>query len=172
MRPSFAGLLLFAASCGHTPPGKWNAFERELCQRSLCYRVGPLGPSWQLVHVDVAEVGFYERDVGGVIQANASCRDDAEAVPLRSLTRNLLIGYTDRRVVSEERTTLVHREALHTVVEAQLDGVPMMLDLFVVRRNGCVFDLTYAAPPPTYPLGQPDFARFVGGFEDERKPIG
>ena len=56
------------------------------------------------------------------------------------------------------------REALHAVIDARLDGVPVVLDLYVIKRDGCVYDLSFAAPTSLYPLGRSDFGRFVAGF--------
>ena len=80
-----------------------------------------------------------------MIQGNATCRDDADPAPLGSLTAHLLIGYTDRRTRSTEHVAVDGREALRSVIDARLDGVPVVLDLYVLKRNGCVFDLSLAA---------------------------
>jgi hypothetical protein len=34
----------------------------------------------------------------------------------------------------------------------------------VVKRNDCVFDLSYAAPPDQAGAGRADFRRFVAGY--------
>ena len=98
-----------------------------------------------------------------------TCRDDAEIASLRTLTEHLLIGYTERQTQLSQAVPLARREALHTVVLAKLDGVPVVLDLYVLKRNGCIFDLSYSASPERHALGAPDFERFVMGFIDERR---
>jgi hypothetical protein len=156
------------AGCAHAPRGRFDAAADQVCAGKVCYRVGALGPGWRLVHQEGAAVGFFNASVGGVIEANASCRDDADAAPLPSLTRQLLIGYTDRHVLEQRTVPLAAREALRTRVEARLDGVPVLLDLWVLKRNGCIFDLNYAAPPGDFERGVADFARFVDGVADAR----
>jgi hypothetical protein len=126
-------------------------------------------PGWQLIRQKGAEIAFFHDHFDAVAQANATCRDDAEAASLEVLTRHLLIGYTDVEVQHKERTELDAREALHTIVHARLDGVPVVLDLYVLKRNGCIFDLSLAAPPGRYSSAVPDFARFVIGFRQESK---
>src|SRR5581483_12506640 len=140
----------------------------QLCQKGNCYRVGELGAGWQEVHKEGAAVGFFNEKLGAVVQANATCRDDAEAAPLAALTRQLLIGYTEREQKDQQTIPLAGREALRTRVDAKLDGVPVALDLIVLRRNGCIYDLTYVAPPDRFEEGRPEFQRFVAGFADER----
>lgn len=155
--------------CAHAPKGRFDAARDQVCAGKVCYRVGELGPGWRLVHQEGAAVGFYNDAVGAVIEANATCRDDAEAAPLGALTRQLFIGYTDRHIESQKTVPFAEREALHTRATAKLDGVPMALDVWVLKRNGCIFDLSYAAPPALAPRGEDDFRRFVDGFVDERK---
>lgn len=163
-------LALALAGCAHAPKGHVEARGDvdRVCAGDVCYRVGALGGGWRLVHQEGAAVGYYSEAVGGVIEANATCRDDAEAAPLSTLTRHLLIGYTDRRIEEQRTLSLDGREALRTRVSAKLDGVPMTLDLLVLKRNGCIFDLSYAAPPDAFARGAGDFTRFVDGFADVR----
>src|SRR2546423_7807917 len=165
-------LAWMVAGCAHAPRGRIEARDdaERVCAGDVCYRIPALGERWRLVHQQGASVGFFSDAVGGVIEANATCRDDADAAPLGALTRQLLIGYTERHVETQTTVALDQREALHTVVEAKLDGVPVTLDLYVMKRNGCIFDLSYAAPPDAFARGADDFQRFVGGFADARTP--
>jgi len=140
-----------------------------MCQGKHCYRTGTLSSSWQIVHVEQASVSYFNRETGAIIESNATCRDDAEATPLEILTNYLLLGYTERKYRTTEKVPLVNREALHTVVEAKLDGVPMVLDLYVMKRNGCIFDLSFASPPAQFSDGSAAFSQFVQGFVDESK---
>ena len=48
--------------------------------------------------------------------------------------------------------------------KATLDGAPVELDAWVLKKDGCVYDLVYAAPPSRFAAGAPAFARFVAGF--------
>src|SRR4051794_25732681 len=157
--------------CAHAPRGHVEAEggADRVCAGDVCYRVGALDGRWRLVHQEGASVGYCSQAVGGVIEANATCRDDAEAAPLKTLTRQLLIGYTQRRIESQKPVPPDRREALRTRVSARLDGVPITLDLYVLKRNGCIFDLSYAAPPDAFDRGSDDFQRFVDGFADVRE---
>ena len=56
------------------------------------------------------------------------------------------------------------REALRTEVTAELDGVPIALDLVVLKKDGCLYDLQLAAAPATLSQRQPDFTNFVSAF--------
>jgi hypothetical protein len=158
-------LLLLLAACAH---GHWDPTARRVCSRNVCYRMGEL-PGWQLLRQKDGEIAFYQTQFDAVAQANATCRDDADATPLEVLMRHLLIGYTEVQVQKKERLPLDGREALHQLVAARLDGVPVVLDLYVIKRNGCIFDLSLAAMPARYADVERDFARFVAGFAQEER---
>jgi hypothetical protein len=167
---AWAAAAAAAAGCAHTPRGhiEASAGGDRVCAGNVCYRVGALPASWRVVHLEGPAVGYYSDTVGGVIEANATCRDDAEASPLPALTRQLLIGYTERTIESQTTVGLDAREALRTRVHAKLDGVPVTLELYVMKRDGCIFDLSYAAPPADFARGSADFAAFIDGFADAR----
>jgi hypothetical protein len=168
---AWAAAAVGAAGCAHAPRGhveETSSGADRICAGKVCYRVGALPDAWRLVHQEGAAVGWFSDAIGGVIEANATCRDDAEASPLTSLTQQLLIGYTERRVDSQTTVPLDAREALRTVVHVKLDGVPMTLALYVMKRNGCIFDLSYAAPPDAFARGTGAFQAFVDGFADVR----
>jgi hypothetical protein len=54
---------------------------------------------------------------------------------------------------------------LHRRVVAKLDGVPLALDLYVLKKDECLYDLVYLAPPDSAARGAADFARVVAGFD-------
>jgi hypothetical protein len=161
-------VLVFASGCSLGPHVHTKPESRQLCAGDDCYRFGEL-PGWRIVREKNGEVAFFDDQFGAVAQINATCRQDAEAASLEVLLRHLLIGYTDVEVREQEKVRLAEREALHTVIAARLDGVPIVLDLYVVKRNGCVFDLSMAAPPERYPRASADFARFVSGFQPKER---
>ncbi|HWE26459.1 MAG TPA: hypothetical protein VHB97_00575 [Polyangia bacterium] len=96
--------------------------------------------------------------------ANSECVAEHDA-PLQVATNTLLIGFTERQVVHEELVPLAGREALHRRMRAKLDGVALALDVFVLKKDGCIYDLVYLSPPESVARGAPAFARFVAGFD-------
>ena len=65
---------------------------------------------------------------------------------------------------------LADRDALRTRVHARLDGVAVRLELVVLKKNGCLFDLTYIAAPEVFAAGYADFERVVNGFDYPVEP--
>lgn len=127
------------------------------------YRLGPLGPGWER-HSSDADVAFYDPALDAMIMVNSECPAEHDA-PLRVAANTLLLGFTDRQTLGEESVYLSGREALHRRLRAKLDGVPLTLDLFVLKKDECLYDLVYLAPPDAPARGDADFERLVAGFD-------
>jgi hypothetical protein len=84
------------------------------------------------------------------------------------LTRHLLMGFTEREELSQQLITLDGREALRSRHAAKMDGVPVELELVVLKKDGCVFDFTYVAPPGQAQARMSDFDGLLAGFRAER----
>jgi hypothetical protein len=76
-----------------------------------------------------------------------------------------MAGTTQRTIASQETIPFDGREAMHTVLRAKLDGVPMDYDVFVYKKDDCVYDFVYVAEPAeTRGDGMRAFEQFVSGF--------
>lgn len=127
------------------------------------YRVGDVGGRWERVEVDDNDLAFTHRELG-TISVNSTC-DDYEDVPEQALMNHLLFGTRERNHKLDETVTLDGRGALHTVVELELDGVPLTLEIFVLKKDGCVYDLSLIAGRGSFERARPTFLSLVNGFE-------
>ena len=136
--------------------------EGRYRDHDVSFRTGVLAPSWQRVRTGQGSVAFHHA-AGGVIQAAASCsaRDD---LPLDVLANHLLIGFEDRREAPRERFVLDGRTALRTSLTATLDGAPCALELVILKKDRCVYDLELVASRRVFADRRADFDRFVAGF--------
>ncbi len=133
----------------------------------LAYRVvEPKG--WRSAGFDDNDLAWVS-DEGHVIAINATCTGH-EDPQLDVLTNHLVIGFTDREWISKKKFTLDGREAMRSLVRARLDGVPISLELVVLKKNGCVHDFTYASPTGKEAEHQTEFDSLVAGFRQERAP--
>ena len=134
------------------------------------YHVGALGGDW--APLDVAgqnDLAWRSARLGAIVQANATC-DPASDAPLTALTAHLLIGFTERAIESQALVAMDGREALRTRLVARLDGVTRQIVLVVLKKDGCVYDLSLvAAPGPHAAEAEAAFDAFVAGFTTERR---
>jgi hypothetical protein len=141
-----------------------TSFDGTLFRKSdVAYRVGPLPAPWQRVRIKGNDLAFHRADHGSMA-VNATCRE-YDDVPPEVLLNQLLFGTTRREYLVDEEVTVDGRGARHAVVEAELDGVPVRLDMYVLARSGCVFDLSYVSDRSA-PAAL-EFAQFVRDFRVE-----
>jgi hypothetical protein len=127
------------------------------------YRVGELPEAWRRVSAEGNDLAF-TRPGMGTISVNSTCTE-YEDVPLSALVNHLLFDTTSRRVLVDETVTLVGRGARHVLLNLELDGVPVQLELYVVRKDGCVFDLTHVRARTTVAEARQTFLAFVERFD-------
>jgi len=119
--------------------------------------------AWQPITPPAGDLAWRDPQSRSVISANATCKGHHDP-PLEILVNDLLIGTTDRHILLDETIPLDGREARHEVVELKVDGVPLVYDLYVLKKDGCVYDLTLVAPPRAYDQVADRFVTFIGGF--------
>lgn len=134
----------------------------------VAFRLGPVPARWSRLEHSEARLAFRDAEANASILVNARCGASAEDVPLLALTNHLFLLFTDRRIQRQEVVPFDGREAMHTELTADLDGVPMRYDVWVLKKDDCVYDLVYFAPPETADRGLADFARMVRGFATVR----
>jgi hypothetical protein len=129
------------------------------------YRFGLPGSAWRPVrHLSDVQVAWVNEDIGAVIQIHSQCDEQGDS-SLDEYTDHLRIDWTDWKVVSQTPERLANRAALRTVVDGKLDGVLRRNEFVIVKKNGCLFDLQYSAPPDRFSRGAPDFQQVVRGFQ-------
>ncbi len=122
----------------------------------------PIG--WRPIRVSDATLAFRDDAHEASVLINGRCIPDDGDAPLASLTEHLIIGTTARQFSLEETVAMDGREARHTVLQAKLDGVLMAYDIFVLKKNGCVYDLVYVGSPGDLRGGTSDFERLARSF--------
>lgn len=163
-RPCWSALVVLLAG-GLALSACGAAFDGTTYRSAgVAFRVPARPPSWQPLEAEGTGLAFRDADAGATIAVSGRCGKDAEDVPLAALTQHLFIQFTEREAVLEELVALDGREALHTVMKAKLDGVPKQFDVWVLKKDGCVYDMVYIARPESFEAGVPGFRAFVGGF--------
>ena len=135
----------------------------------MAFRVGPVPEDWRPIEVEPSLLAFRDDSAGATIAVNGRCGEDGDDVPLRSLTQHLFLHFTERHVVSQRVVPMDDREALRTELVAKLDGVPMHFTVYVLKKDGCVYDLLHIADQSA--AAEPvRFDRFVQEFATEALP--
>jgi hypothetical protein len=165
MRPAwpgkdvFAGVALLCVACGG-PSFDGSTYRGN----GMAFRVGPVPETWRAVEIEEALLAYRDDQKSATVAVNGRCGKDGDDVPLQALTHHLFLHFTDRDVVSQQVMPMDGREALRTEIRAELDGVPKHYTVYVLKKDGCVYDFLHIADSGAPAEGRAEFERFVRGF--------
>jgi hypothetical protein len=131
---------------------------------NLAFRVGPVPGSWRRIEVEQSLIAYRDDPANATIAVNGRCGQDGDDVPLQALTHHLFLQFTDRQILSQQTVPMDGRKALRTEVQAELDGVPKHFTVYVLKKDGCVYDFIHIADLSAPPESQQGFEQFVRGF--------
>ena len=151
-------VAVLLAGCGASQSFQGRVFDNG----TVRYRVGALDAGFEPISVGDNDLAWHHPQLG-TISVNSTCKE-YEDVPARALVNQLLMGTTDRVYRVEETLTLDGRAAQHLLADVALDGVPVTIDVYLIVKDGCVYDLTHVAGRERAEQARPLFERFVHSF--------
>jgi len=127
-------------------------YDGALFQNSeLAFRFGPVPSGYRELEVEGTLLAFRNDADSATLALSGRCGLDGDDVPLTALTHHLFLQFTDRELISQRTLELDGREALRSELSAKLDGVPKRFVIYVLKKNGCVYDFVHIAPPSAPP---------------------
>lgn len=173
VRPPCSSALLGLAILGlFSACGGWRGYgdtyyrkwERGPVKHEATYSFGMPGNGWSPLKQKGTQVAWYNAALDAAIVLDSQCERHGDST-LEQFTDHLRIDFRHWEIKSQETVQLVGRDAVRTIVLASIDGgTQTQMELWVTKKNGCLFDLEYIAPPASFANGQADFARVVAGF--------
>jgi hypothetical protein len=151
-------VALSAASCAREASIRDGVFDKG----DVALRFEQIPPEWRTIPISGADLAFRDDRHRGSVLIDVRCGERDGDAPLSVLTEHLIMGTTERSIETQATIPFDGREAMRTTLDAKLDGVPMRYDIYVMKKDGCVYDLVYVAPPEPFVAGEPAFERFVG----------
>jgi hypothetical protein len=152
--------LALAPACGGGPSFDGRVYRND----ELAFRVGPVPASWRRIDADAALIAYRDDATKATIAVNGRCGKDGDDVPLVALTHHLFLQFTEREVIDQRVLPMDGREAMRTEIVARLDGVPKHFTIFVLKKDGCVYDFLHIADTQAPGESRAEFERFVQGF--------
>jgi hypothetical protein len=152
--------------------GRVRSYEpgKVITQKSY-YNVGDLPDSWQRTKIgSYKTIAFYNPELKSTLETDAFCDDAYDDASLQVLTTHLYFDIRDKKTRWEKPFMLSGRGALRSVAEGKVDGVPIVLDTVVIKKDDCLFDFAMASEPDLYSKAAADFERFFKGFQYQGNP--
>ncbi|HZH04065.1 MAG TPA: hypothetical protein VEY30_09785 [Myxococcaceae bacterium] len=160
-----AALLLTFAPAGGCSYGLKDGY---FVKGDVRYRIAAPPGGWKRLKLADNDVAYVSNDAHHSVAVNATCEDHADP-PLDVLTQHMLLGFTDREAQASEKVVLDGREGLRSRYVARLDGVPVELDMVVMKKDGCVYDFVYLSPVGKADAQRAFFDSVLRQFAAERR---
>ena len=138
--------------------------SKEARKSHLKYVVTAPAGGWVKVKPGGADTAWFQRDLSATIYFDSNCKERFEDGTLSDLLTHLTFGMAQNEPLREESMTLDGRDALLRVYDGSLDGVQVRVGAVVTKKNMCLFDGLYIAPPSTFEDGWGSFVEVVSGF--------
>jgi hypothetical protein len=136
---------------------------QQFVSSAYAFAVPLPGDEWQPVSDEPSVLTLTHPRLAAGITISVTCERERD-VPLNILTRHLFFGFKNMEVLQQEPQALNGVPALETVARAHLDAHEVQLHSYVVRRDGCIYDMVYFASPQDYARGEPSFTRMIAEF--------
>ena len=164
MRWILPGLALLALLAG-CPKSRRGTYEGGTYRGTDAqFTHGALPANWQPTQVAGLDVAFYHPAYGATVGVSTICKDVGET-SLEGLAQQELVGIERRETVEQGHVQVDGREAVEWLVKGTVDGVEIQVNLVVLRKGKCVYDLNLVGRPATFELARSDFRAFVRGFK-------
>lgn len=168
-RVLFVGLISFPIflSC-LSLPRSYHALEyhhqKVYLNKHHYYIVGPLSSDWLISKSKKPGIVFKNIKNRASLATEATCGSAFEDLPLELLTNHLFAGIRLAKKIRKETWQLSGRAGLYTEVLGELDGAPVHLNIFVIKKEQCQFDFFAISTPNFQKEITQDFEKFVKGF--------
>jgi len=157
-----APLLLLTFGCASS---SWDGHVYH--GENVDFQAGRVPTSWRRIEDENSLLTFRDASRDLVVTVNGRCGKDSDDVPLQALTQHLFMYFTERQILEQRPVTLDGREALRTASSAKLDGVPRYFVVYVLKKNGCVYDFILIAAPSVNSTSITEFDQFALGFASQ-----
>lgn len=128
------------------------------------YTVSIPGNGWEPVKADKVDMALWHKQYKAMI-AIISSKIENKGFSLETLNRHLLIGITEKKIVSKESVLIDNQKALHTILEGKMDNCALKIDSYVVKVEDKVHDLVCWASSDSFDYVQGDFENMVRSFQ-------
>lgn len=129
------------------------------------FEVIKLPPPWKAPKRLLKQLVYENDPLQATIVVDALCGPKYDDAPLNRLAREQFQRLQSAKIASEKNVTLDGRSALRVDGSGELDGVSLKMAVAVMKKDFCLYDFSYFAPPGSFGRGVPDFEEYLRGFQ-------
>ncbi len=101
---------------------------------------------------------------GNTISYLSECNDPSDP-SLEQIATGITGEIDDAQKIESSEVDFNSRPALHSIVDGKVDGIATRFELMILKKNSCIYVLTYAAVTSDFAASQKDFIAFAKGFQ-------
>jgi len=131
--------------------------------KNLNLKMTPPPNPYEEIKVSSADHVWQSLKTGNTIAVNSSCVERNKE-DLHSLEKGIFSGVDNVIVRSETKITVDGAPADRTYAEGKTDNIPISIDLVVIEKNNCTYDLAYVARTATFAAERALFDNFIERF--------
>jgi len=124
------------------------------------YTVTIPGKGWELVKAGKEDVALWHKQYHAMI-AFISSDIENKKYSLEMLNSQLFIGMKNKKILLNEPMLVDNQNALHTIVESEMDNCKLKIDSYVIKVGDKVYDLICWAPSDSFDYVREDFKSIV-----------
>jgi len=129
------------------------------------FHVSRLPPPWKGPKIRLKQLIHENDPLQATIVTDALCGPKYDDGPLPKLAAEMFQKMTDRKIASQITLTIDGRSAYRMRGQGRMDGVLLEMDVVVLKKNLCLYDMVYVAPPAAFSRGEKDFEDYIHGFQ-------
>lgn len=135
----------------------------EKIQRAETYHLNS-PTEWQELGSRGESDRTYRLPSGNKVSVTSFCDRNRDAT-LRVLTRQVLIGTRNIKVLEEQNILVPNGSGLFTHVQAFAEGKNLFLGIGIVKKSGCVFDFSLVSSNPLTANEKNSFLSFIKSLQ-------
>lgn len=161
--------LVFLGSCfGVDRRGGITKYKDGLAETGKGrFRAAELPPPWKSPKRQLKQLVYENDAIDATIVVDALCGPKYDDAPLDRLAKELFQRLQSSYILSEKTFTMDGRTALRVDGGGAVDGVALKMAVVVMKKDFCLYDFSYFAPPARFSKGIRDFEGYLNGFETD-----
>ena len=131
--------------------------------KSKVYHFQEPSKTFKKMDSDQADQAWQNSKNGNTIAVLSECSEtrDPTLTGIESETINAL---TNPEILHTEKIQFADRGALRTLVEGQVDGVSVKMEILTLKKNSCSYTLSYIGRSKTFDSDRAVFEQYLKGF--------
>lgn len=113
---------------------------------------------------DQADHAWQNQKTGNTIAVLTECSESRDP-SLASIEGETINALTNPQKLKTSEVQFADRGGLRTLVEGQVDGVSVKMDVLTFKKNSCAYTLSYIGRSKNFEKDQSAFEQFLEGYK-------